>query len=108
MSRACELRARQHFEQRARNSQVFFGCDFDVHRRARNDRYLLPQSLDKLSIVGRAFVPTASIGIDQELAAKNLWRLGLPQVFASDRFGNRVIGASSLERAMDRRGKNRG
>ena len=58
-------------------------------------------------VTSRRLAAAAGIGVDQELPPEHLGRLGLPQVFAGDCFGNRLVTGRPLERAVHGHGQNR-
>src|SRR5204863_9242264 len=102
-----QLWSRQNLHERGGDSQVFLRRDFDVHRRAGNDRDFLAEPLDELRVVSRRLTAAASIGIDQKLSAKDLRRLSFPQILAGDRFLDGLVPRGPLDGAVDRRGKDR-
>ena len=68
----------------------------------------MAQPFDELGIVGDGVAAALGVGFDQQLAAEDLRRLGFPQAFAVDGFGDLFLLVDAFERGLHRRGEDRG
>ena len=68
----------------------------------------LPESFHQLGIVRGSGIASLGVGIQQQLAAKHLRRLGFPQIRARDGLVDLFAVGRAFDRAGDRNGQNRG
>ena len=87
-------------------AQIFAGGDFQVDRRAGHDRHLVADPLDQLRVVGGLKALPLGVGIEQQIAAEDLRRLGLPKALAGDGLFDLVIRAHPFQRAGHGNGEN--
>ena len=79
MAGAGQLGLGQGLQRLLGQPQVFAGGDLQVDRRAGHDRHRVADPLDQLRVVGGLKVASLGVGVEQQLAAKDLRRLGFPQ-----------------------------
>ena len=79
MAGAGQLGLGQGLERLFGQPQVLAGGDFQIDRRAGHDRHRMADPLDQLGVVGGLEIAALGVGLEQQLPAKDLRRLGLPQ-----------------------------